>query len=128
MKLETEFGTEEIQLEVEQYLHNGNLCISMYYKEDGEWLPYGELTTNLPTRLPPYCGYVDTNNLSGVIDFIEKYGLGQNTGLEAQSGFCRYPMYLFDAEKLRELCPEGMAEYERNLGISKDKQQKEKSR
>ena len=128
MKLETEFGTEEIQLEVEQYLYNGNLCISMYYKEDGEWLPYGELTTNLPTRLPPYCGYVDTNNLSGAIDFIEKYGLGQNTGLEAQSGFCRYPMYLFDAEKLRELCPEGMAEYERSIGMTKEPQKQDKSR
>lgn len=128
MKLKTEYGTEKIQLEVLTNYFTGGLSIGMNYKDNSEWMPYGELTTTLPTRVPNYCAFVDTNNYPGAIEFIEKYQLGEKTEFEAKSGFCTYPLYLFNAEKLRKLCPEGMEEYERSIGVIKESPKNEKKR
>ena len=38
--------------------------------------------------------------------------LGEFTGFTQRSGFCEYPLYLFNVDKLRELCPDGMDKYE----------------
>lgn len=38
-----------------------------------------------------------------------------------------FPLYLFNAEKLRELCPEQMAAYEHSIGTDAKKPEKEKA-
>ena len=45
-----------------------------------------------------------------------------------KSGYCSYPLYQFNAEKMRRLCPDGMAAYERENGLDKKPGKKEKSR
>ena len=61
-------------------------------------------------------------------DFLVKNGIAEFTGLMQRSGYCTYPLYLFDAEKMRGLCPDGMAAYEQENGLDKKQGKKEKSR
>ena len=84
---------------------------------------------NLCEGAPDYCGYLDTNNMSEIERFIKENGIGEFTGWKQRSGFCSYPLYKFDPEKLRELCPKGMAEYEASIQpVKKDVQEKGRSR
>lgn len=106
-------GTREVKLDINQYANNHCLYLGLSTVK-GE--PYGSITVNLEGKVPDYCGYVDTNNMPEIENFIKKYELGEFTGISEKSGFCSYPLYLFDVEKLRELCPEGMLKYEMNIG------------
>jgi hypothetical protein len=79
------------------YYGNHNLAIQLI-TDKGE--TFSNLTVNLE-KLPPNCAYVDTNNLGPeIVDWITKNGLGVPTGAYQVSGFCRYPMFMFDLNKL----------------------------
>lgn len=121
-------GDTEVKLELLPYLNNGRLGISLVGFEDGMPEPYGNLTVNIDAPTPNYCGYLDTNNLSNAEKFVVDNGLGEFTGLTGRSGYCEYPLYLFNVDKLRELCPEQMAAYEHSIGATGKKTGKEKSR
>lgn len=92
-------GDSEIQLEVQQYANNGRIAIFMLTNEEGYPEHYGSLTVNIDAPAPAYCGYLDTNNLSNAEKFVTENGLGEFTGLTGRSGFCVFPLYLFNAEK-----------------------------
>lgn len=51
--------------------------------------------------------------------FLTENDIGTFTGFMGFSGFRAYPMYSFNAEKLRELCPDGMAQYEASIQPAK---------
>jgi len=113
--------TEKVRLEVSTYGCNGNIAIELVGRyEDGYEEPYSNLTTNFDGELPPFCGYVDTNHLPGAEDFIRENRLGTFTHMVKPSGYCVYPLYHFDADRLRELCPAGVLAYEQEKGISQD--------
>ena len=61
-------------------------------------------------------------------DFLVKNGIAEFTGLMQKSGYCSYPLYLFSGEKMRGLCPDGMAAYEQVNGLDKKQERKEVSR
>ena len=129
LDLKTQWGTtEKVTIEVNSYLNNGCMYIGLISHEDGIEEPYGDLTVNLDGTLPPYCGYVDVNNNPGIEEFIVDNNLGTFSGFTKQSGFTEYPMYMFNAEKLTALCPDGMAMYENSIGVNKTPQPKEKVR
>ena len=86
------------------------------------------MTVNLLSSVPPYCAFVDTNNMPELEDFLVENGIAEFTGLEQKSGYCSYPLYQFDVEKMRELCPDGMAAYEQENGFDRKPEKKEKSR
>lgn len=116
LELKTQWGTtEQVQIEINQYMNNGCIYIGLVSFEDGYPEPYGDLTVNLDGKAPDYCGYVDMNNMPELEKFIEEHKLGTFTGMVKQSGYCTYPLYMFDAERLRELCPDGMAVYEQSI-------------
>lgn len=121
-------GDSEIQLEVQQYADNGRIAISMITDEEGYPELFGFLTVNIDAPAPDYCGYLDTNNLSNAEKFVTENGLGEFTGVTGRSGYCEFPLYLFNVEKLCELCPEQMAAYEHSIGADVKKPEKEKSR
>lgn len=121
-------GDSEIQLDVQQYANNGRIAVSMITNEEGYPELFGCLTVNIDAPAPDYCGYLDTNNLSNAEKFVTENGLGEFTGLTGRSGFCEYPLYLFNVDRLRELCPEQVATYEQRIGAAKKDAVKEKGR
>lgn len=109
-------GDVQVKLEIAQYWNNGGMYIGLVaYDEEGMSEPYADLTVNLHVKAPDYCAYLDTNNLGDAEEFIKKNGLGEFTGFIGKSGKCEYPLYMFHADKLRELCPEQMAVYEAKI-------------
>ncbi len=129
MELATQWGsTVEVQLEINNYMNNNGLYLGLMGREEDYFEPYGDISVNLGTKAPDYCAYVDLNNMPELEKFIEENDLGEFTGLTQRSGFCEYPLYMFNVDKLRELCPDGMATYEANIGIAKKPETKEMSR
>ena len=129
LELKTQFGTtENVTLTVNTYVDNKSLYVGMATAEDGVPEPYGDVTVNLLSSVPAYCAFVDTNNMPELEDFLVGNGIAEFTGIQQRSGYCSYPLYLFDVEKMRELCPDGMAAYEQENGFDKKPEKKEKSR
>lgn len=128
LNLNSQFGGEiPVTLEINTYLNNG--CMYIGLVEQGEYPePYGDLTVNLVGKAPDYCGFVDLNNMPELEKFIEENKLGEFTGLTQRSGFCEYPLYLFNAERLRELCPDGIQAYETGIGRGREEKVMEKAR
>jgi hypothetical protein len=81
------------------YRNNGNLAVLL---ETYEGEPWATLTVNLPDygKLPEDYAFVDTNNCPWAEEFIRKYKLGEPTGQYGHSGYCDYPLYIFDPTKL----------------------------
>lgn len=128
LEMESSFwGKVKLELEINSYMDNNRMYIGLV-EVDGEYPePFADLTVNISAPCPDYCGYVDTNNCPELEGFIEKHGLGEFTGLMGNSGFCSYPLYLFDPEKLREVAPEGMENFEWTvMGKTPEKVQEER--
>lgn len=90
---------------------NGNICIGI-----DETI----ITVNLGDILPPYCAYLDTNNIRNVEELVlTEYGIGKFTNFIGKSGYCTYPLYMFDKDKLAELSPYQLADYEYSLKLNK---------
>lgn len=129
LQLTDSFGdTFQVQVEVNVYLDNKSLCVSLTAMEDGIPEPYGNITVNLDGTVPNYCAYVDTNNMPNIEAFLVENGIAEFTGLTKKSGYCEYPLYLFDSDRLCELCPGGMAQYEAENGIKRTEKKEEKCR
>ena len=128
LEMESRFsGKVKLELEISSYMDNNRIYIGLV-EVDGEYPePFADLTVNISAPCPDYCGYVDINNCPELEGFIEKHGLGEFTGLMGNSGFCSYPLYLFDPEKLREVAPKGMENFERTvMGKTPEKVQEER--
>ncbi len=126
MKYESKWGDETVELTMSQYASSGNLFLELINTEGEYPEPYGNITVNLG-EVPKYCGYIDTNNMPEIEKFIADNDLGDFTGLTLQSGFCEYPLYVFNVDKLRVLCPEQMEKYEKDTDSAREKKE-EKTR
>ena len=92
----------KLVVSLDKYANNGNLAITLLEKTEYGYEPYAFLTTNTGLFLPDdNLAVVDTNNCPWAERLIERYGLGEFFSVTA-SGFCRYPVYSFDMEKLKE--------------------------
>lgn len=99
LELNDRWGTHQVVLVVTKY-YNDNLCIKLL-EDDGECrVPYANLTTNFPMKLLSDEACVDENNLPGAVAFIMENSLGHFTGKSVHSGYCIYPIFKFDMEKL----------------------------
>lgn len=121
-------ATEQVTLFVSTYANNKSLFVGMTTMEDGVPEPYCDVTVNLLETLPPYCAFVDTNNMPELEDFLVKNGLAEYTGLEQRSGYCTYPLYRFDTERMRELCGDGILDYEQQNSLRKEPEKREMRR
>lgn len=129
LEFKTDFGTiEQVELEAGACRNDGSLYVALTAVGDGYPEPYGNVTVNLGRKIPPYCAFVDTNNMPEAEDFLINNRLASFTGLVQESGYCTYPLYQFDAERLRQLCPGGMAAYEQESGLTQEPVKKEKNR
>ena len=94
------YGTDyEVSLVKSAYMNNDNLYIGLKGTE-GE--PFADLTVNIST-LPENQAAVDTNNCPWAEDFIIENRLGSNTGIRLKSGYCSYPVYEFDLNKINNI-------------------------
>lgn len=117
-----------VAMDIQQYMDTGNLYIGLGCFEDGYPEPFGDLTVNLGDVTPNYCSYVDVNNMPNAEKFITNNGLGSFTGFIKRSGYVEYPLYMFEPDKLREFCPDGLALYEKSKGIQVNVQDKKEKR
>lgn len=114
--LETKTGvTEKVSLKISPYPDNGSLCIKLISWNEGYPEPFGDLTVNLPGTIPDYYAYIDTDSMPELEEFVVTNGLGTFTGFEKKDRYGIYPLYSFNKEILKELCPEGMALYEEQI-------------
>jgi len=129
LDLYTQWGyVQEVKLEINKYANNNSLYIGLNTVGGEYEESYGDITVNFDGQVPDYCAFLDMNNLPEAKGFIEENKLGEFTGITKRSGFCEYPLYIFNPGKLKELCPEGMAEYEKGIIGDKVLEQKPKSR
>ena len=84
----------------ESYARDNSLAILLYDVKNEE--EFTTLTVNLTESILLRQGhaFVDTNNNSWAEKFIKDNKLGKPTGKYAFSGYCKYPEYKFDLEKL----------------------------
>ena len=98
-KVETEFGTYNVTIETSKYMFGDNLAIRLI-TDFGEL--FATLTVNLAEwTLPNDKAFIDTNNCPWAEKFIADNKLGKPTGIRGASGYCVYPQYRFDMEKLK---------------------------
>lgn len=100
-KVTTPFGTEKCTLSASTYAgKSGHIALQLWC-EDG---PFATITVNLPglrgTKRNVSC--VDVNNCPWAPALIKKLGIGKDTGHYLCSGFCTYPVYSFDVDKIAE--------------------------
>ena len=93
----------------------------LIYKTNPQEL-YGVATVNLPESayLPYGMQYVDINNYPHIGHWLQSNHLAEPTGLCAQNGFCRYPLYDFQlplAKKLYIVFDNGLVERREPDGV-----------
>lgn len=99
--LKTEFGNYKVAPVMHKYQNNNTLAIELEL-ESGE--PFSRLTVNLDgnNKLKDNEAFVDTNNCPEAMTFIRENDLGKPSGGLGFSGFCAYPRYEFNLDKLNK--------------------------
>lgn len=113
------FGdTIRVRPKINMYANNNNLYVGLdwYDKDYGCWEPYCDVTVNI-WKLPYLESAIDTNNNdSRILKFLVDQGFGQLTDRVQPSGFCVFPVFRFNADKLEEIDPVMFNEYEKVAG------------
>ncbi len=126
---ETNYGeTERVCITIGAYAHDENIYLGMdFFDRDlGAMDFYGDITVNI-TKLQPFMACIDTNNNGEkIVDFLVKNGLAEPAGRSLPSGFCMYPVFRINPEKLREVDPRGFRQYCRAAGIETKQQEASK--
>jgi len=95
--------TYDVRLITDSYRNNGNLYVGLICRieeYDNEWWePYADITVNVG-KMEKNCGAIDTNNFPQATEFLEEYQLATFTGRYEFSGYCAYPIYEFDMDKV----------------------------
>lgn len=91
-----------IRLVARKYNDNSRLAVQAF-EEDG--VPFAVLTVNIPGETlsgdNDKFAFIDTNNIPGADKFLIENGLAKPTGYHGRSGYCFYPEFKFDLEKLK---------------------------
>ena len=98
------YGHEyRVRIEASKYQSNGTLALSLITDTEE---PYCNLTVNIDESIiwaDDKTAFVDTNNCPWAEEFITKNGLGEFYGYNGRSGFCLYPLFKFNMDKIKEV-------------------------
>ena len=112
--------TEKVNLELGTYDFGGGLYVGLsFYDPELEGMDfYGDVTVNI-LPLDPFVACVDTNNNNAekITVFLTENGIAEPTGRALPSGFCMYPVFKFNPDKLAELDPKGFEQHCKDAGI-----------
>lgn len=89
------------------------LAIQLYFidEEFGEPELYEDLTVCFGEFISlRNAAYIDTNNCYFAQQLLEQ-GIAKDTGLKKHSGFCEYPLWVFEEDFLREIGKENYEKY-----------------
>ena len=121
-ELNSEYGGKYIVSPwIDMYGNNDNLFVGLYCQDKGGeyWEPFCDVTVNT-VSLAYLEGAIDTNNNGEkIVDFLETNGFGQRTPYVVKSGFCTFPIFKFDEERLKQIDPKTFAEYQKAYGMDK---------
>ena len=98
--VKTEFGNyPNCFFEINKYRDNDHIAVSIFSSEEG---PFSPVTVNISgiERFPKNYSCVDTNNAPFIEKLIKKLGIATPAGITLKSGWCTYPVYIFDEDKL----------------------------
>lgn len=109
LKFKNPYNPEEemdVSLTTDRYVHGNGLYVGMYYfdEEDQFWEPWADISVNLPHEAltDMNCAFIDVNNAGTLPSFLVENGLAKPTGRFGYSGYCAYPEFRFDLDKLNE--------------------------
>ncbi len=117
--LHPEFGLYAVTDLMGRGMHNPAIKLCT---EDGE--PYAYLTTSFGEFIGmKNCAYIDTNNCPFAAELLNE-DFAMNTGFTKESGFCKYPLWEFSEEYLKDIGGEKYElyskEYDSYMGIGED--------
>ena len=107
-----------------------NIGINLYTEDENGLKAFAELTKHFNEFIgQKNCAYVDTNNCPYADQLLEQ-GIAIDTGLTKQSGYCSYPLWLFNEDflksvnsKIYDLYSESFDEYMESMHSSEDEGQ-----
>lgn len=107
-----------------------NIGINLYTEDENGLKAFAELTKHFNEFIgQKNCAYVDTNNCPYAEQLLEQ-GIAVDTGLTKQSGYCSYPLWLFNEDflksvngKIYDLYSESFDEYMESMHSEEDEGQ-----
>lgn len=114
-------GTYTLYPKLNTYLNNNlYLGFDFYDPEEGAIFPFCAATVNMDEVYPFLQSCIDTNNNGfKMVEFLMDNGFGKPTGMAIPSGFCAFPVFEFNADKLREIDPNTFNAYAKAHGMHK---------
>ena len=109
------------RVKVAGYTHSP-LCLGVYDDKSGtNYTVYLDSEIAGGTPMPLFCAYLDVNNVPDVEEKLLNAGIAEpytayGTPVVRKSGLVTYPLYKFNAERLREIDPKGTKTYEEAYG------------
>lgn len=101
------FGLVCVYPEINTYIDDNNIYIGLvFFDEEEQYFDhFSDVTVNIDP-LPYLYGTIDTNNNGDkILGFLERNGFGQRLDMHQHSGFCSYPVFLFNEETLYKVDP-----------------------
>ena len=96
-----EYRGHRVAISYTTYRKTGTLAVLMNYIDGEMECDYDVISVNLCSGLQDeQTAYVDTNNIPEIDRWLEENGIAEDTGVRTVSGFCTYPLMVFNnAEK-----------------------------
>ena len=116
-----EIDGDRLKVEIAQYVSNPK-CMAISLTDADTCEPYSIPTVNLGDKLdngatiPKNCAFMDTNNSPTIAKYFIESGIAKHytdgsKPVYKQSGYCMYPLFEFDAEKLKSFDNKGYSMY-----------------
>ena len=100
-QVKTSFGEYRVVIELAQYANNRTTCVKLLEADD--YAPFATISKNLDVMLEENEIYVDKNNCPWAEEFLQQYDLGENLNDDGFSGYCQYPKYRLNLNKITKM-------------------------